>query len=100
MEEGKFPAPLGKFPQWIEERYAMERVIFPHQYQIETQMEPQMETDRWKLRWQQAARAMVTRPAKRARRPLRRPARSIEEIMEFYLCSREVAEEMVREGIV
>ena len=29
-----------------------------------------------------------------------RPARSIEEIMEFYLCSREVAEEMVREGIV
>lgn len=29
-----------------------------------------------------------------------RPARSIEEIMEFCLCSREVAEEMVREGIV
>ena len=29
-----------------------------------------------------------------------KPKRSIEEIMEFYLCSREVAEEMVREGIV
>lgn len=29
-----------------------------------------------------------------------RPERSIEEIMSFYLCDREVAEEMVREGIV
>lgn len=28
------------------------------------------------------------------------PKRSIEEIMEFYMCSREVAEEMIREGIV
>lgn len=29
-----------------------------------------------------------------------KPSRPIEEIMEFYLCSREVAEELIREGIV